>query len=73
LVRGTVSVDELTVAQACRLVRVSRSQVDRQLGRHSSIAVTLAKAFKRASAEERIAFVRSIGCEQIWNALQAAL
>jgi hypothetical protein len=70
---GGEPVSDFSIAQACRLARVSRSRVDKQLGRHRNVGDVLARAFKRASAEERIAFIRSIGAEEVWSALQAAI
>jgi hypothetical protein len=45
LVRGTAPVTDLTVAQACRLARVPRARVDRQLGRHRNVGDALVRAF----------------------------
>jgi hypothetical protein len=70
---GGEPVSDFSIAQACRLARVSRSRVDRQLGRHRNVGDALARAFKRLSLEQQVAVVRSVGCEAIWNALQAAL
>jgi hypothetical protein len=55
------------------LCRVPRAKLDQHLGRHRNVGDALVKAFRRASSEQRIAFVRAIGSEEIWNTLQAAL
>ena len=73
MVAGEFPVERLTISQICRLCRVPRARVDRQLGRHTDIAAALAKAFRRASPEQRAAFMRAVGSEEIWSAFQAAL
>jgi hypothetical protein len=73
LLRGGEPVSEFTVAQAARLCRVSRAKIDQHLGRHRQVGEALARAFNRASPEQRIAFVREAGCEKVWEAMQAAL
>jgi hypothetical protein len=73
LLRGDEPVTEFTVAQVARLCRVPRAKIDQHLGRHRTVGEALVKAFRRASAEERIAFIRSIGIERIWNVLTQAL
>jgi hypothetical protein len=69
IARGDEAVFGLTLSQICRLCRVPRGSVDRQLGRHHPIA----RAFARASAAEQVAFVRLVGTERIWNRLTEAL
>jgi hypothetical protein len=70
---GGEPVSEFTIAQACRLARVPRARVDRQLGRHRSVGDALARAFAKASTQERVAFVRAIGAEKIWSVLEQAI
>ena len=73
LLRGDELIVGFTVAQVARLCRVPRAKLDQHLGRHRNVGDALVKAFRRASSEQRIAFVRAIGSEEIWNTLQAAL
>ena len=73
LVRGTAPVTDLTVAQACRLARVPRARVDRQLGRHRNVGDALVRAFGRLSDQQQITVVRSLGIERVWSLLSQAL
>jgi len=70
---GEFPAEKLTISQICRLCRVPRARIDRHLGRHRDLVDALAKAFRRASPEQRIAFMRQIGSEEIWATLQLAL
>jgi hypothetical protein len=73
LLRGEQQIDTLSVAQLARLCRVSRGRIDKQLGRHRNVGDAIVRSFQRLSEADRTAFVRSVGIEQIWAALQAAL
>jgi len=73
LLRGDETVTEFTVAQVARLCRVPRAKIDQQLGRHRNVGEAIARAFRRAGEAERIAFIRSIGIEQIWAVLSQAI
>jgi hypothetical protein len=73
LLRGGEPVTAFTVAQVARLCRVPRAKIDQHLRRHRCVGEALATAFKRAWVEKRIAFIRSIGIERIWNVLTQAL
>jgi len=66
-------VSEFTVGQIARLCRVPRAKLDQHLGRHRNVGDALVRAFRRASLEQWIAFVRAIGSDAIWAALSAAL
>src|SRR5689334_8022226 len=65
MLRGGEPVTGLTVAQVARLCRVPRAKIHGQLGRYRNVGDALARAFRRASDQERIAFVRSAGIESI--------
>ena len=75
LLRGEAILEKPTITQVARLARVSR-QLLYQTGGISGRGVkgaAIARAFQRASPAERIAFVRAIGSEELWNVLTNAL
>jgi hypothetical protein len=72
LLRGDSPNAESAIARAAHLCRVRRAKIDQHLKRHSNVGEALARAFRRASAKDRIAFIRCIGCEKIWNTLTQA-
>jgi hypothetical protein len=73
LLRGDLPITESAIARAARLCRVRCAKIDQHLKRHRNVGEALTRAFGRASAKDRIAFIRSIGCEKIWNALTQAV
>ena len=73
LLRGGETISEPTVAQVSYLCRVPRSKVDVHLRRHRNVGAALAKAFQRASDDERLAFVQAAGIEAVWDVLTRAV
>jgi hypothetical protein len=73
LLRGGETISEPTVAQVSFLCRVSRSKVDVHLRRHRNVGAALARAFQRASDDERLAFVQAAGIEAVWHVLTQAV
>jgi hypothetical protein len=69
LLRGNLPITESMVAQVAYLCTVRRAKLGECLRHHGNVAKALARAFKHASAEDRIAFIRSIGCEKIYALL----
>jgi len=76
LLRGEAILENPTVTQAAALSRVHRQRIYEAGGadlRRKVKGAALARAFQRASPAERIAFVRAIGSEELWNVLTNAL
>jgi hypothetical protein len=71
LLHGNLPITESRIAQAAYLCDARRAKVGEHLKRHRDVAKALARAFKCASAPDRDAFIRSIGCEKVWNTLTA--
>ena len=69
LLHGGSPITESMIAQAAYLCDARRAKVGEHLKRHRDVAKAFAKAFAHASANERDAFIRSIGCDKIWNVL----
>jgi hypothetical protein len=73
LLCGDLPITESAVTRAARLCRARRGRINQHLERHRNVGEAMAKAFWRASIKERVAFVRSVGCEEVWNALTQAV
>jgi hypothetical protein len=69
LLHGGLPIADSAIARAAYLCGARRAKVGEHLKRHRDVAKAFAKAFMRATAEDRDAFIRSIGCGKIWNAL----
>jgi len=76
LLHGEAVLEKPTVTQVARLAGVNRQRIYESGGvdlRRKVKGVAIARAFQRASPEERIAFVRAIGSEEIWHVLTLTL
>jgi hypothetical protein len=69
LLHGGGPITDAMVAQAAYRCDARRAKVGEHLKRHRNVAKAFAKAFACATADERDAFIQSIGCAKIWNAL----
>jgi len=73
LLRNDIPIAESAVAQAAYLCTARRAKIAQHLKLHRNLGEALAKAFRSVSAKDRVAFIRCIGCEAIWNALTQAV
>jgi hypothetical protein len=71
LLRGGKPITESVIDQAAYLCTARRGKIAQHLKFHGNLGQAIAKAFRRASAKDRVAFIRDLGCEQIWTALTA--
>jgi hypothetical protein len=63
------TITQPTVNQVAYLCKVPRTKLDKHLRKHRNVGAALARAFQRASDDERIAFVQTAGIESVWHVL----
>jgi len=66
------TISQPTVNQVAYICRVPRTKLDKHLRKHRNVGAALARAFQRASDDERLAFVQTAGVEAIWHVLTQA-